>query len=507
MSTIQINKEQAAAARAAALQRFTAKGAVNSEDSVRDILGANPMPDRVDPLIAALQEGCDPDSAHQVMTLAVPVFSFLARRLRVVYNDGALRWVGGQSWQMGGSGCGKSLVLRSLERLLLSREMKENDLNAREAARYSMLSEKERKETPVPQTKVHVMDSVPTAIALLQQMQVNGDGCLYCSCSEAGELAKKIGSRYYSLVLDMLKKSYDGTGESYLHKTSERMYYVPSMKLCCNIGGTIEPMFRIFRHCNADGTLSRGSLTILPERKDEKEDGAYKAPSWTAAQKAFIWAAAERLRSFDNRYMEDDSELHSAEEEDRIHTERLRRALSHPDILALGREIKAYLAGFGEEIDDCCSRADERAMGYAYLLYVAGGCDEAVLRERTIPTVRWWVKISIDCAYAMQMRINVECKSHKEAVRQAFKTQSATRLQHEILEARERAFALFEEQHEGEEKRLEDLAVLAPFARLSRTRLYHLVQQRGYSYRARNLFVVTKPQSEHPDEADADPAL
>ena len=263
-----------------------------SKYKVRDVQAMSPIPEQLDPFTEALLGGVDPMSAHQAMTLSYPILAFMGQNARVLYDDGTLRWMSGQSWQMGGSGCGKSLVLRSLEQMFLAKEIAETDEAARKAAAYTLLSEKERKETSMPQEKVRILDTVPTALALLMQMQINEGGAMYLSCSECGEFGKKIRTPYYSLVLDMMKKSYDGTGEAYLHKASDKMYYVPSMKLCCNIGGTIDPMFRIFRQCDSDGTLSRGAVTILGERKNEETEGAYKAPKWTKEQTDVLLAGA-----------------------------------------------------------------------------------------------------------------------------------------------------------------------------------------------------------------------
>ena len=150
------------------------------------------------------------------------------------------------------------------------------------------------------------MDSIPTALALLQQMQINGGGAMYLSCSECGEFGKKIKAPYYSIILDMMKKSYDGTGEAYMHKSNSAMYYVPSMKLCCNIGGTFDPMYGIFSQCDSDGTLSRGAVTIIGERKDEIKYGAYIPPCWTKEQTEVLLKGAMRLRNFNNTYNEDE---------------------------------------------------------------------------------------------------------------------------------------------------------------------------------------------------------
>ena len=475
--------------------------------SLREVLDLNPMPGRLDPVIRILLEGCDPSASHQVMTLVYPIFSFLGQNARVRYGNDVLRWISGQSWQMGGSGCGKSVVLRALEELFLMREMKANERNAIEAANYSMLSEKKRQETDLPQNEVRVMEGIPTALALLQQMQINGGGAIYISCTECGEFGKKIRNAYYALLLDMFKKSYDGTGEPFLHKSADRIYYVRSMKLCINIGGTIDPMYKIFRQCESDGTMARGALTILPERKDEETEGIYITPSWNQEQKRRLWEAAERLRAFDNRYAEDildtdleavisdfdPTEVRPSQEElhDDIRQEQLRRALCLPEVVALGREIKNYLRSFQSEfIDDCCSRADERAMGFAYLLYIAGGEDRESLVSETIPTVRWWVKTCIDCAWAMQTQLLTESRSHSKGVRLAYKAQAVKRAGDSVGEMREKAFRDFEQKYEGQEKMTEDLREFTPFRNLDRTTLYRLVKSRGYAYVTNRTFLV-----------------
>ena len=471
--------------------------------SVRDILAINPVPDKLDPFTEALIGGVDPMSAHQALTLAFPILSFLGQHARVLYSDGTLRWISGQSWQMGGSGCGKSLVLRALEELFLSREIREKTENARMAAAYTMLSESERRGIPVPQEKVRLFDSIPTALALLQQAQINDGEAIYISCSECGEFAKKIANPYYALVLDMMKKSYDGTGAPFLHKTADKTYFVPSMRLCCNVGGTIDPMFRIFRRCDADGTLSRASLTILGERKNEQSAGAYKAPCWSLEQKRLMWTAAERLREFDNRYREcetdmenptDDEDGVSAEErDDRLMEERRSRALCVPEIIALGNEIKVHLASYGTEIiDDCCSRADERAMGLAYLLYIANDESADVLGD-IISTVRWWVKISIDCAYAVQLAINSGTHSYKEIVRSNYKAQGINRVQQEVDSARDEAFREYETLYEGEEKSIADFQQIPILRALCPRTVRRLVQDRGYKSVRRGVYVVHSP--------------
>ena len=492
--------------------------------TVKDILSSNPLPENIDPFSRALLSGCDPVSVHQAMTLAMPILSFLGQNIRVLYGDGTLRWISGQSWQMGGSGCGKSVVLRALERLFLSRELRRNAENAKEIAAYSMLSEKERKEKPSPEVEVRVMDCIPTALALLQQIQVNKGGVIYISCSECGEFAKKIGNPYYSLVLDMLKKSYDGTGEPFMHKASDRMYYAPSMKLCFNVGGTVDPMFRIFRHCNADGTLSRGSLTILAERKDEKTEGVYRAPQWTEEQEALLWAGAERLRNTNNTFYEkedidssaecmsllekygyrkDDQVPPTMEElEKAVARERCSRAFSLPQVLALGRDIKAYVASLGDVAADCCSRADERAMGLCYLLLVANGYrfgadgtasdaaaeENAVLMEGVLSVVRWWVMTTIDCAWAVQTRINAKYISERRGIVHDTGEAATRRIGGEVNAARKKAFEDFEARHAGEDVNWEALREEEAFAPLSRTTIWRLISERGWEHLSRGLY-------------------
>lgn len=472
-----------------------------SDMNIRQIQMLNPVPEELDPFTEALLGGVDPMAAHQALTLTFPIMAFLGHNIRVLYEDGTLRWMCGQSWQMGGSGCGKSLVLRELENLFLSEEKKRNAENAQKAAAYSLLSEKERKETNMPEEEVRIMDSVPTALALLQQMQINGGGAMYLSCSECGEFGKKIKGQYYALVLDMMKKSYDGTGESYMHKTNSGMYYVPSMKLCCNIGGTIDPMYGIFRQCDSDGTLSRGAVTMLGERKDEKKDGPYKSPDWTKEQVEVLLRGAMRLRNFNNTFNENDGSTGSPQENENLNLndnddenekinsriyegardsegnipslaeynismqkERIARALNIPAFQALGREIKRYLVDIGEIADDCCSRANERAMALCYLLYVANGLYEDVpesekdeTMRRIVDVARWWVRSSIDCAIAVQKQLNINSKSQRESIRNNYKEVMGASGAQKLLVTRAEALRKYEAEYTGEQRTLKEI--------------------------------------------------
>lgn len=452
-----------------------------SDKSIVEAQALNPVPEDLDPFTAALLGGVDPMAVHQTLTLAFPILAFLGNNIRVLYDDKTLRWMCGQSWQMAGSGCGKSLVLRSLEDLFLSQERRQNAENAQKAAAYSLLSEKERKETNLPDEEVRIMDSIPTALALLQQMQINGGGAMYLSCSECGEFGKKIKAPYYSIILDMMKKSYDGTGEAYMHKSNTAMYYVPSMKLCCNIGGTFDPMYGIFRQCDSDGTLSRGAVTIIGERKDEIKYGAYIPPCWTKEQTEVLLKGAMRLRNFNNTYNEDEffkTGKRDEEADERVYDsardsdgnipsvaeynismqkERVARALDVEAFQALGKEIKRYLAEIGDLADDCCSRANERAMAMCYILYVANGLYEDMPVEekyesmrKIVDVVRWWIRASIDCAIAVQKQLNFNSKSHREEIKAAYKeTMGASRAQ-QILMTRTRALREYESAHGGE---------------------------------------------------------
>ena len=463
---------------------------------IREIQALTPVPEKLDPFTEALLSGVDPMSVHHALTLTFPILAFLGHKARVLYSDRKLRWICGQSWQMGGSGSGKSTVLRSLESLFLSKELIEKDIAARKQSAYSQLSEEERKKVEKPQEKLHILDSVPTAIAMLEQMQINGDGVLYLSCTEGGELAKKIGGQYFSIILDMLKKSYDGTGEAFLYKNKEKTFYVSSMKICCNIGGTIDPMYKIFRHCDSDGTLSRGAVIMLGEPKDEETEGAYKDPSWTKEQVKVLLSGAYRLRNFDNRYKEVDElsvdELTSlnqksnenekySESDERVYEsakddegciptvdeyyfsmqeERVRLALCVPEIISFGKEVKKELRQIGEISSDCCSRANEIAQGMCYLLYIANGLADVPESERDgeyhetlrriIDVARWWIKMSIDSAISVQTELNANSKSHREEIRMAYKQragESATRL---IYNEREEVFKRYEAEHAGE---------------------------------------------------------
>ena len=498
-----------------------------SKYKVRDVQAMSPIPEQLDPFTDALLGGVDPMSAHQAMTLSYPILAFMGQNARVLYDDGTLRWMSGQSWQMGGSGCGKSLVLRSLEQMFLAKEIAENDEAARKAAAYTLLSEKERKETSMPQEKVRILDTVPTALALLMQMQINEGGAMYLSCSECGEFGKKIRTPYYSLVLDMMKKSYDGTGEAYLHKASDKMYYVPSMKLCCNIGGTIDPMYRIFRQCDSDGTLSRGAVTILGERKNEETEGAYKAPKWTKEQTAVLLEGAMRLRGFDNRFNENDNfNLNDEESNERayegakdsegnvptlteynisVQEERVRLALSVPAIVAFGKEIKANLARIGEIADDCCSRANERAQAMCYLLYIANGLAAVPEEERDarydetlhriIDVVRWWVNSSIDCAIAIQRQLNVNSKSYREEIRLAYKETMGASAAQNAQRERNDAFREYEAVHVGEIVSIKEAQEANDvFKTVSRKTFLSLVRQRGWRFVVNGKYRVIKKE-------------
>lgn len=480
------NTANEASATALAPQRLLPKK--SSLKKVQQLYG---LPERLDPFTETLLAGVDPVAVHQTVTLTMPILSFLAQNMRVKYCDGQRRWICGQSWQVGASGCGKSLVLRSLEDLFLAQEKEENRKAAEEAAAYSMLSEKERKETPPPAAAVRMIDGVPTAIAVLIQLQINkGDG-IYITCSECGEMSKKIRNNYYSVLLDMLKKSYDGEGESYMHKTSTTTYFVHSMKICANVGGTVDPMLKIFKWVNKDGTLSRGNITILPERKDEKKDGVYRAPSWSDEQRQMLMDCAERLRRFDNKDLSDDS----------VCDER---------ILSLGQRVKQHITSIGETADDCCSRADERAMGLAYLLCAANGCivcseegevsvvhseeaDRTV--EACIEVARWWIMQCINAALAMQERLDFGTKSQKEAFAQAYKTVSLKSLAEKVKDAREEAFRSFETKYEGQQKRVEDFREMPAFVDLSERSLRRAVSERNYESTKRGFYLIARKEA------------
>ena len=376
-------------------------------------------------------------------------------------------------------------------------------------------------------------------MALLQQMQINKGGAIYISCSECGEFGKKIGNPYYSLNLDMFKKSYDGVGEPFMHKNKDAIYYTPSMKLCVNIGGTIDPMFKIFRHCNADGTLSRSNLTILPERKDEKVDGKYKSPSWTMEEKQLLWEAADRLRNTNNTFKENEKIISDPEcgallekygyrmaegmppsveqLESAVAQERLERAFRVAEVQQLGLDIKHYLADLGDVAADCCSRADERAMGLCYLLLIANGfrfehhsanadsADRADnssagkdkrLVQQVVEVVRWWVMMTIDCALAVQNRIDLKIRSEKNGVMNAYG--EVRRVPIEIQEARNYAFADYEERKQGQNLKLEEMRDYAVFANVHFTTIYRSAIDRGWKSFKRGVYMLPEKEPEDP---------
>ena len=499
--------------------------------SMKELLESKPVPEDIDPFSRTLIGGCDPVASHQVMTLIVPIIAFLGHNARALYGDSLLRWICGQSWQMGGSGRGKSVVLRELESLFLSKEMSETKAAVREVAKYAMLSEKERKEKPQPPNKVFIYKNFPTSIALLEQMQKNGGGAIYFSCTECGELAKKVSQTSYSTLLDMMKQSYDGIGEDYMHQNKEIMLYAQSMKICCNIGGTDDPIYKVFSYCNADGTLSRGNLTILPQRKNEKVDGKYKSPSWTTKERSFLRECADRLRMFSNNFHENknveeidecgalldkyglkanDTFVPTVQDlEDCIQIERCRRAVCIPEVLELGGDIKDYLFSLGDVAANCCSRADERAMGICYLLLIAngygplrsdGGAEAHSLEARTpedyqllrqcINVSRWMMMICIDCAMAVQTVLDSNTKSMKESLQSALDDTVKKHVSSEVQAVRELAFSELEARHAGEEITIKDVMACDIFAKLHLSTVYRLINDRGWKASKKGFYLM-----------------
>ena len=487
--------------------------------SMKDLLESKPLPEDIDPFSRTLLGGVDPIAVHQAMTVVIPILCQLGEQSRVLYSPNRLRWMCGMSWQMGVSGSGKSEVQRELEKLFLSKDLKENSMNAKEASKYSLLSEKEKKETPVPEEKVRIFMGLPTSLALVQQMQVNDGGAIYISCTECGEFGKKIAQTSYNAIPDMMKRSYDGTGEEYIHKTQQGSLYVPSMKLNANFSGTIDPVFKVFRYNNADGTLSRCNLTILPKRKDEEKEGVYKEPHWAMKERIFLRECADRLRTFNNKFHEnekpdeidecnallekyglraDENYVPTVQDlEDCVYTEQCDKAVCIPEVLELGRDIKKYLVSFGDMAADSCSRANERAMGLCYLLLIANGfaplrncggsevhngeawtAEDRQLLSQCINTARWWIDISIDCALALQSILDLHTPSVKNGMIAAFgeKVKSINAIE----AARLAAFCDFEARHAGEQVVVEDLRECPAFANVGRSTLYREVDKRGW---------------------------
>lgn len=503
--------------------------------SMKDLLESKPLPEDIDPFSRTLLGGVDPIAVHQAMTVVIPILCQLGEQSRVLYSPHRLRWMCGMSWQMGVSGSGKSEVQRELEKLFLSKDLKENSMNAKEASKYSLLSEKEKKETPVPEQKVRIFMGLPTSLALVQQMQVNDGGAIYISCTECGEFGKKIAQTSYNAIPDMMKRSYDGTGEEYIHKTLQGSLYVPSMKLNANFSGTIDPVFKVFRYNNADGTLSRCNLTILPRRKDEEKDGVYKEPHWTMKERIFLRECADRLRTFNNKFHEnekpdeidecnallekyglraDENYVPTVQDlEDCVYTEQCDKAVCIPEVLELGRDIKKYLVSFGDMAADSCSRANERAMGLCYLLLIANGfaplrnnCGDEVhseeawtaedrqLLRQCINTARWWIDISIDCALALQSILDLHTPSVKNGMIAAFGETVKKRALKEA--ARQAAFQDIETKHRGEEVPITVMREYKIFANLDRSMWYRLAEKRGWEPAKKGLFRLPEPTQE-----------
>ena len=503
--------------------------------SMKDLLESKPLPEDIDPFSRTLLGGVDPIAVHQAMTVVIPILCQLGEQSRVLYSPHRLRWMCGMSWQMGVSGSGKSEVQRELEKLFLSKDLKENSMNAKEASKYSLLSEKEKKETPVPEEKVRIFMGLPTSLALVQQMQVNDGGAIYISCTECGEFGKKIAQTSYNAIPDMMKRSYDGTGEEYIHKTLQGSLYVPSMKLNANFSGTIDPVFKVFRYNNADGTLSRCNLTILPKRKDEEKDGVYKEPHWAMKERIFLRECADRLRTFNNKFHEnekpdeidecnallekyglraDENYVPTVQDlEDCVYTEQCDKAVCIPEVLELGRDIKKYLVSFGDMAADSCSRANERAMGLCYLLLIANGfaplrnsggdeihsgeawtAEDRQLLSQCINTARWWIDISIDCALALQSILDLHTPSVKNGMIAAFGETVKKRALKEA--ARQAAFQDIETKHRGEEVPITVMREYKIFANLDRSMWYRLAEKRGWEPAKKGLFRLPEPTQE-----------
>jgi len=503
--------------------------------SMKDLLESKPLPEDIDPFSRTLLGGVDPIAVHQAMTVVIPILCQLGEQSRVLYSPHRLRWMCGMSWQMGVSGSGKSEVQRELEKLFLSKDLKENSMNAKEASKYSLLSEKEKKETPVPEEKVRIFMGLPTSLALVQQMQVNDGGAIYISCTECGEFGKKIAQTSYNAIPDMMKRSYDGTGEEYIHKTLQGSLYVPSMKLNANFSGTIDPVFKVFRYNNADGTLSRCNLTILPRRKDEEKEGVYKEPHWAMKERIFLRECADRLRTFNNKFHEnekpdeidecnallekyglraDENYVPTVQDlEDCVYAEQCDKAVCIPEVLELGRDIKKYLVSFGDMAADSCSRANERAMGLCYLLLIANGfaplrnnsgdeihsgeawtAEDRQLLSQCINTARWWIDISIDCALALQSILDLHTPSVKNGVLAAFGETVKKRALKEA--ARQAAFLDIETKHRGEEVPITVMREYKIFANLDRSMWYRLAEKRGWEPAKKGLFRLPEPTQE-----------
>ena len=503
--------------------------------SMKDLLESKPLPEDIDPFSRTLLGGVDPIAVHQAMTVVIPILCQLGEQSRVLYSPHRLRWMCGMSWQMGVSGSGKSEVQRELEKLFLSKDLKENSMNAKEASKYALLSEKEKKETPVPEEKVRIFMGLPTSLALVQQMQVNDGGAIYISCTECGEFGKKIAQTSYNAIPDMMKRSYDGTGEEYIHKTLQGSLYVPSMKLNANFSGTIDPVFKVFRYNNADGTLSRCNLTILPRRKDEEKEGVYKEPHWAMKERIFLRECADRLRTFNNKFHEnekpdeidecnallekyglraDENYVPTVQDlEDCVYTEQCDKAVCIPEVLELGRDIKKYLVSFGDMAADSCSRANERAMGLCYLLLIANGfaplrnyggsevhsgeawtAEDRQLLSQCINTARWWIDISIDCALALQSILDLHTPSVKNGMLAAFGETVKKRALKEA--ARQAAFQDIETKHRGEAVPITVMREYKIFANLDRSMWYRLAEKRGWEPAKKGLFRLPEPTLE-----------
>ena len=102
--------------------------------------------------------------------------------------------------------------------------------------------------------------------------------------------------------------------------------------------------------------------------------------------------------------------------------------------------------------------------------------------------------MTIDCALAVQNRINLKIRSEKNGVMNAYG--EVRNVPPEEQEARNFAFADYEERKQGQDLKLEELREYAVFAHLHFTTIYRLARERGWKRYKRGAYKLPDKEEE-----------
>ena len=102
--------------------------------------------------------------------------------------------------------------------------------------------------------------------------------------------------------------------------------------------------------------------------------------------------------------------------------------------------------------------------------------------------------MTIDCALAVQNRINLKIRSEKNGVMNAYG--EVRRVPIEIQEARNYAFADYEERKQGQNLKLEEMRDYAVFANVHFTTIYRSAIDRGWKSAKRGVYVLPEKEEE-----------